>query len=281
MEKLRAYVEIIRPINSVMLGFSIIVGAAITGGTTILQTPVEIFLAFITGFTMTGAAMAVNDFYDKEIDAINEPQRPIPSGRMSGGEALGLTAILCITGLFSSYLVSREALVIASFALIVMLIYSAWGKRTGFLGNIMVSTCIGLPFIYGGFMTGRVWASFFFSLIAFLTNIGREITKGIVDIEGDERAGVNTIAVIKGDKTAALIASLFLVSATVASAVPVLLDQVSNWYIPFIIVTDLGLLISSYSLFKQPTRENSREIKNRILYLMLIGLIGFAAGSLI
>lgn len=277
----RDYFEIMRPVNSVMLGVAIIIGALITGGTEILSDGLSLVYAFLTGFTMSGAAMAINDYYDREIDAVNEPQRAIPSGRISPRAAVIFTVILSATALASSYMISTEALLIAAFAWVVMMAYSIWGKKTGFLGNLMVSFSVALPFMYGGVMTGSLAASLSFSGIAFLANTGREITKGIVDVDGDKREGVRTIAVTSGEKNAARAASLFFLSAVIVSFYPVYGQLVSFWYIPFIAITDLGLIYSSYQVTRDPTRETSREVKTRILYLMLIGLIGFAAGSLL
>jgi geranylgeranylglycerol-phosphate geranylgeranyltransferase len=281
MGKLGGLVEIMRPVNSVMLGLAILVGAAVTGGASILGSPLTLLLSFVTGFCMTGAAMAINDYYDRDIDAINEPGRPIPSGRVTPGEAVALTAALSAVGLGASYMISLSVTLVAAFSWVVMMLYSAWGKRTGFPGNLMVSACISLPFIFGGLITGSILSSLYFGLMAFLSNTGREVTKGIVDIEGDRGAGVNTIAVSKGPKTAGVVASAFYVAAVVSSLIPPALRLVSAWYYPFVAVTDLGLLYSTYSIINEPTRENSRAVKNRVLYLMLVGLVGFAAGSLL
>lgn len=275
------YLEIMRPINSVMVGVAIIIGAVITGGINILDNLMVLLYSFLTGFTLTGASMAINDYYDRKIDAINEPKRPIPSGRISPNNAVIFTALLSIIGLASSWQISMSAFIVAVFAWAVMMIYSMWGKRTGFLGNLMVSTCIALPFIYGGLLSGRIMASLSFSLLAFLANTGREITKGIVDIQGDKAAGVNTIAVRYGATRAADIATLFFIAAVASSVIPVYLGLVSYWYIPFVLTTDIGLIVSSYQIIADPSRETSRTIKTRILYLMIIGLLGFAAGSLI
>jgi len=281
MDKLGGLVEITRPVNSVMLGLAIIVGAAVTGGASILGSPLTLLLSFVTGFCMAGAAMAINDYYDRDIDAVNEPGRPIPSGRVTPGEAVALTAALSVFGLGASYMISLSVTLVAAFSWVLMLLYSAWGKRTGFPGNLMVSVCISLPFIFGGLITGSILSSLYFSLMAFLSNTGREVTKGIVDAEGDRGAGVNTVAVSKGPRTASVVASAFYVVAVVSSLIPPALGLVSAWYYPFVAVTDLGLLYSAYSLVNEPTRENSRAVKNRVLYLMLVGLVGFAAGSLL
>ena len=281
MGKPSDYLEIMRPINSVMTGVAIIIGALITGGNQILGDWVSLVLAFLTGFTLSGAAMAINDYYDREIDAVNEPGRAIPSGRISPQSAIVFTGLLSIVGLVSSYLISFNALLVAVFAWIVMMIYSIKGKKLGFIGNLMVSLSVALPFLYGGVMTGSIASSLSFSGIAFLANTGREITKGIVDVEGDKLEGVNTIAITRGVKSAASIASLFFVGAVLVSIYPVYRELVSFWYIPFVALTDLGLVYSGYQVMSDPSRETSRTVKNRILYLMILGLIGFATGSLL
>jgi len=281
MSKLASYWQIIRPVNSIMLGLSIVVGALITGGASVLNEPVYLSLAFITGFSLTGASMAINDYFDIEIDKINEPERPLPSGKMEPREALAITGLLSLTGLVSSYLVSVTALLVSFLGWFLMMLYSAWGKKTGFLGNLIVSTCIGLPFIYGGLLSSNILTAFHFSLIAFLSNTGREITKGIVDVEGDKKSGVRTVAVAKGSDFAAKASALFYLGAVLSSFIPIIRNLVSIWYIPFVSITDIGLIYVAYSLVRNTSRENARLIKNRVLYLMLIGLIGFATGGLL
>ena len=71
-----------------------------------------------------------------------------------------------------------------------------------------------------------------FASIAFLPNTGREITKGIVDVKGDEMQNVKTIAVRYREKTAAVAAALFYLSAVLLSPIPWLLNLVSLWFIP-------------------------------------------------
>ena len=281
MNKARGIFKIIRPKNSIMVGISILVGAAITGGIMVIEHPIKLIFAFITGFTLSGAAMSINDFFDRKIDAINEPQRPIPSGLITSDEALYITFGLSLLGLIASWMINFQAFLIALIAWILLMVYSSWGKKTGFLGNLMVSSCISLPFLYGGVLTGYNHFELIFSLLAFLTNTGREITKGIVDFEGDKEAKIMTIAVTHGPSQAAIVASLFYSSAVILSVIPIYLDLVSIWYLPFVLLTDLGLIWGTYTLLKNPSRENSRNVKKNILYFMLSGLLGFAAGSLL
>ncbi len=275
--------RIVRPVNSIMMGFAVLVGVAI-GEKSLLPSSVQgLVLAFFVGFFLSGSAMAVNDYYDREIDVINEPGRPIPSLAVSPGEALVVTFVFSVLGLGLAGLTSMGSLLIAALAWVGMMFYSTLGKRTGLPGNLIVSGCISLPFVYGGFIGGETSLShsMLFALLAFLTNTGREVTKGVVDIEGDRASGIRTVAVLRGRDTAAIVSVTSYVLAVLVSVVPVYLHLVSFWYIPFVAATDLGLIYLSISLLREPSRENSRKVKNWILPLMLSGLFGFLFGSFI
>jgi len=281
MDRIGGFLRILRPVNSVMMGLSILVGVVIAGGLR-SSIPLEyLALAFVTGFTLTGSAMVINDYYDREIDAVNEPSRPIPSGEVKPSEAIAYSLLLSAAGLAAAYLTSIPSLAIAVFSWLAMMVYSAWGKRTGFPGNLIVSTCISLPFIYGGVIAGDASTSLLFSVLAFLSNTGREVTKGIVDTEGDGARGVKTIAVAYGVEKAAYIASAFYIVAAAASILLLLLNLVTLWYIPFVAVTDAGLIYGAVTLLRDHSRESSRKVKNQILYWMLFGLLAFAAGTLL
>jgi len=281
MGRLGGFLSILRPVNSFMMGVGIIVGVAMAGGfgSGILLGP--LVLAFVTGFTLTGSAMVINDYYDRDIDAVNEPTRPIPRGEVKPNEAIAYSLLLSSLGLAAAYITSIPSLAIAAFSWLIMMVYSAWGKRTGFPGNLMVSTCIGLPFIYGGVIAGNVSTSLLFSALAFLSNTGREVTKGIVDTGGDGTRGVKTIAVVYGVDKAAYLAAAFYVIAATASVLPLLLNLVTVWYVPFVLITDAGLIYGAVTLLRDHSRETSRKVKNQVLYWMLFGLLAFAAGTLL
>jgi len=273
--------RIIRPVNSIMMGFTVLVGAAIGGGANLMDSWRNLILGSVTGFTLTGSAMAINDYYDRDIDAVNEPQRPIPSGAITPGEALAFSLALTAIGLISSWLTSTGCLAVAFFSWVVTVLYVTRGKRTGLLGNLLVSTCIAIPFFYGGLAVERTisFSPFLFALLAFLSNTGREVTKGIVDVEGDRSRGIRTLAAARSPRTAAVTAAVFYLSAAAISFVPLYFGLVSRWYAPFVMLTDLGLIHSSYSVMRDHGRENSRRVKNRVLIWMTSGLLGFLAGS--
>ncbi|MBS7638536.1 UbiA family prenyltransferase, partial [Candidatus Bathyarchaeota archaeon] len=122
--------------------------------------------------------------------------------------------------------------------------------------------------------------SIVFSLMAFLSNTGREVNKGIVDVEGDKARGVRTLAVSRGPRRAAQVASAFYLSSVAISILPKLFGLVSSLYDLPVVVADGGFIYSSYSLLRDPSRENSRRVKNLVLLWMSVGMFGFFAGSM-
>jgi len=281
MSKLGGYLHLMRPANCLMMGFAVVVGAALADPNSLSIFWQGLTYGFITGFMLTAASMAINDYYDREIDAVNEPKRPIPSGLIKPKEALAFAFTITVTGFAAAYLTSISCFVIAVIAWIVFVTYTTFGKRSGLPGNLLVSTCVATPFIYGSVaMVNEVELNvLIFVSIVFLSNTGREITKGIVDVKGDTTQNVKTFAVRYGDKTAAIAAALFYLSAVLLSPIPWLLTLVSFWFIPFVAITDFGLLVSSFVLLKDYSRENARKAKNVVLIWFVVGLLAFVVGA--
>jgi geranylgeranylglycerol-phosphate geranylgeranyltransferase len=173
-------------------------------------------------------------------------------------------------------------LAVAVISLLISVTYATKGKKTGLLGNFLVGACMAIPFVYGSFVVGQGLSLkvLLFAALAFLSGTGREVAKGIVDIEGDRAKGMRTVMVVHGGKVASLVSSFFFLSAVFLSLVPWLLGLVSIWYLPFVIVTDLGFVGSSVILAQNPSRENARRIKNLAMIWMLLGMTAFFFGTL-
>jgi geranylgeranylglycerol-phosphate geranylgeranyltransferase len=279
MGKLNGFMRLIRPLNCLMMGFAVIVGASLVFS---LTPTINLLLGFVTSFTLTAASMVINDYFDREIDAINEPHRPIPQGEITPKEALIFALILSIIGFAASLLTNPpNTPIIATIAYIISITYITKGKGTGLPGNFLVSASVVIPFIYGGFTVGNVETSIFlFAAIAFLSNTGREITKGIVDVKGDKSHKIKTIAVSYGEKTAAATATIFYLLAVSLSPLPWLWELVSNWFLPPVILTDIGLVLTSILLLKNNSRKNAKRIKDLSLIWFTTGLVAFILGTL-
>jgi len=287
MGKLGSYLHLMRPVNCLMMGFAVIVGAALANPNVlnVFWSNLNLIYGFITGFALTAASMAINDYYDREIDAINEPNRPIPRGTIKPKEALVFAFILTSIGFATAYLTNPTNLICLITAIVTWTIavtYVTVGKRTGLLGNFLVSLCVATPFLYGSLaVTNWIESNvLIFASIAFLSNTGREITKGIVDVKGDETQNVKTLAVRFGEKKAAVAAALFYLFAVLLSPIPLLLNLVSLWFIPLVAVTDFGLVASSFMLLRDYSRENARKVKTMVLLWLIVGLLTFIIGAL-
>ncbi|MEM2118352.1 MAG: geranylgeranylglycerol-phosphate geranylgeranyltransferase [Candidatus Bathyarchaeia archaeon] len=281
MQKLIGYLRLMRPINCLMMGFAVIVGVALANPNVLGTYWQKLVYGFVTGFALTAASMAINDYYDREIDAVNEPKRPIPSGLIQPKNALIFALALTTIGFIIAFLTNILCFLIAILAWILFVTYTTVGKRSGLPGNLLVSTCVSMPFIYGNAVTVNTVVPnvLIFVLMVFLSNTGREITKGIVDVQGDRLQNVRTLAVLYGEKKAAITAALFYLSAVLLSPTPWLLGNVSFWFLPFVAITDFGFLASAFALLQDFSRENARKVKNIVLLWFLIGLLAFIAGA--
>ena len=114
--------------NSIMMGLAVLIGEIIAYPALFLQPAV---FGFLTAFTLTGASMAINDYFDRYVDAVNEPERPLPKGLVSPSSAMSFGAFLSVLGLAS-------ALVLG-----VALLYF-WVMGTSFLSIVSRSIRTGL-----------------------------------------------------------------------------------------------------------------------------------------
>jgi len=78
---------------------------------------------------------------------------------------------------------------------------------------------------------------------------------------------------------AAVVATSFYLFAVLLSPIPLFMQLVSLWFIPFVAVTDLGLVASSFMLLRDYSRENARKIKRIVLLWFMLGLLAFVFGA--
>ena len=285
MNKLQGFIRLMRPLNCIIMGFAVLVGSILVLQQVENLNWLNIFFGISTGFTFCAAAMVINDYYDRKIDTINEPQRPIPSGVVKPAEALALMTVLVIVGFIFSLLIVPYGLIcftVAAASLAITAVYLTIGKRSGLPGNFLVSACVAIPFIYGSITaTGTVGLNvWLFASMAFFSNTGREITKGIVDVKGDSTEGIKTLAVRFGEKKAAIIAVIFFMVAVALTPITWLMGLVGLWFIPFVLITDIGLGICSVLLLIDTSRQKAKRIKNVVLLLFVFGLLAYIFGVL-
>ena len=273
-----AYLTLVRVPNCLMIGLAVIVGETIALGS--LPPLSNALFGFLTASLLLAGTMVLNDIQDIQIDRVNTPNRPLPSGKIGVREAYALSLVLSSLAIIFSAFLGVFTLLTALVALALMAYYNTRGKKTGLLGNAVVSFNVALPFFFGGLAVDNLRPLLFiFFLLAFLANMAREIAKGIADIVGDSAKGVRTVAVVMGTSPAArMTASLFAVAVVLSFTAP-LFDNVSLFYYPGVAVADVGFLYSSYRLLRDQTPKTVRAVKTQVLFWMLLGLVGFLMGG--
>ncbi len=277
-QKIVGLISMMRLPNCVMIGFAVIVGEVIASPFVPARAA---FYGFMTGFLLLSASMVLNDYFDRDLDAINDPKRPMPAGVVRPPEAISFSIILGAVGFWFASNSGIVTLLIAAISVVVMILYNARIKKTGLLGNAFVSLNVAIPFVYGGFAVANpTWSLAIFALLAFLASMGREIVKGIVDVAGDTAKGVRSVAATKGAQTAAKYGAALFVLAVALSAVPLILGIVSSYYVPLVAICDIGFLLTAYSLMTNPSPAHAKRNKKYVLVWMTFGMLAFVIGSI-
>ncbi|MGD0318254.1 MAG: geranylgeranylglycerol-phosphate geranylgeranyltransferase [Nitrososphaerales archaeon] len=278
---LRAGLELMRPANCTMIGFAVIVGVFVSKPADVKV--VQGALGFLTGFFLCAYSMSTNDIYDVEVDRVNQPERPIPSGRVSTQAAVRLSVLVLVAGVASCVLTLNPAAVgIALLYAFLMWVYNSRAKLTGLPGNLLVASSLAVPFIYGGVVSGGSLTRSLLLMMAFtsfFSGVGREVVKGMADVEGDAKRGVNSVARSRGLRAASSVGAAFFLLAVVTSWVPLALGLANGFYTFGVIVPDAVFAYLAASIVARHDPANAHGVKRIALAGMAVGLIVFVGGA--
>ncbi len=270
--------KIIRPVNFLITFFSITVAALICA--TGLFPLSKIFLAALSGALAAASGNVINDIFDIEIDKINRPDRPLPSGRMSLKEAFILYFLLIIISLVSAYFINPAAFIIDLTALAILFFYSFRFKKIILIGNLIVAFLTALAFIYGGIAVGNFRDALIPALFAFLINFIREIVKDMEDIDGDLKNGISSFPHRYGFNRAKIIIvtlSLLLIAATFY---PFILKIYGIEYLLIVAVfVDAVIIYILTILFKDDSPAGLSKISFILKLNMVFGLAAIYLGK--
>lgn len=234
----------------------------------------------ITGPLVCASSQAVNDWFDRHVDAINEPNRPIPSGRIPGAWGLGLAIFWTLLSLLVSIPLGAFGIGAVALALVFSWAYSAPPvrlKQNGWFGNAAVGfTYEGLAWVVGaGVMLGNRLPPAPILLLAVVYSIGAHGIMTLNDfkaIEGDQRMGVRSLPVLLGIQGAARVASAIMLAAQ-CLVIALLLSWSRPWHAGAISVL-VALQACMMARFLMAPRE-------RALWLSAAGVPLYVAGMMI
>ncbi|HIG97744.1 MAG TPA: UbiA family prenyltransferase [Candidatus Aenigmarchaeota archaeon] len=262
------YLKLMRPLNGIMSVIAVWIGTLIAGAALVPDN--GIFFGMVAVFLISGGGMAINDFFDVEIDKLNKPNRPLASGKISKRAALVFSGVLFIVGNAAAYMINAEAFFTAVIVSALLIAYAAHLKKTILIGNLIISGLVGLTFVFGGIIIGDYTPVLPLALLAFLSNTAREIYKTIDDALGDRIYNVNSLAIKLGVVKTRIIGNTFLIVAVAFSFVPYILGMLGIMYLFFVLFADIVFL----SAIVAPAKYGSKLIK----IAMFIALIAFITG---
>ena len=241
---------------------------------------------------------ALNDIYDFEIDLVNRPDRPLPSGRISLNHAKTATAITMISSILSIalcyWLISGSnpvegfevsdwypSLAIWIIALILLISYEfPFGLRLkdkGLPGNISISISVGLVVVFGASavfepFSEKAWSLFF---VGIFYNTSREIIKDVQDMEGDK--GRNTLAMRIGSENARTVAWVMSILALASVLLPFAIGIFPPLHVVLVIPAVMTLMMVKGRIIIGEDAAASSLLKRS----MLLCLAALLASSLI
>ncbi|CUU09076.1 geranylgeranylglycerol-phosphate geranylgeranyltransferase [Candidatus Thermokryptus mobilis] len=278
-KKLTAIIKITRPSNVFITFLTIFASVLIfsNGDEKLLKFSI---IGGIVGALIDAGGNIINDFFDVEIDKINKPKRPIPSGLISRKLALYLYILTTSLGIILSNFLGLLPFLISLSSSVLIFLYSFRLKRLPLFGNFIVAFLTGLAFIFAGSIAKNIKEAIIPMVFALLINLAREIIKDIEDIEGDMKAGLNTFPIKAGIKKSIMLSSFILAILILLTPLPYMLGFYNKHFILIVSAVDLGLIYVVISLFKDQTKINLNRLSNILKFEMILGLLAIYFGSL-
>jgi geranylgeranylglycerol-phosphate geranylgeranyltransferase len=241
-----------------------------------LNFGVVAILIFFSMAFIASAGFAINDYFDRESDAVIKPRRPIPSGALRLKQVVAVSVVLFASGLILSAFINWLSFTIIAVDSLLLLVYSYMVKRkSGFAANLLMGVLTGTAFVFGQATVSGAVNLISLSLypIAFGT-IGGNVLRDILSIEGDSKVGYPTLPQKIGAIGAAKVGGIFfLLTGLLAPlpALPLFTGHFTLYYLPLILLWSVLLIYSSIRLFvSSSTIANIRKYERLVTMSMML-----------
>ncbi len=272
MNTILAIIKISRPVNTIITFATVFIAAIICKTNQSLD--ITVFYAGLSAMLVAAAGNIINDIFDYEIDKINRPERPLPSGKITKRNAIIFYLLFNLVALFISMLVNNIAVIIVVITILLLFLYSLKLKGMPLVGNLTVSVCTGLAFFYGAVAVGNWSTGIVPALFAFLINLIREMLKDIEDLEGDLKNDIITFPGRFGiEKTKKLISTVTII-LILATFYPFVSKIYSIEYFLIVLFTvDIILIIFLKELKNRTFLGKISKLSNYLKITMVLGLL--------
>jgi geranylgeranylglycerol-phosphate geranylgeranyltransferase len=290
LKKIKAIWELMRLEHGVMIAIAILIGSLIASKN--LPGFYKFIYTFFTALFLEASTFALNDYYDFDIDKKNKREdRPLVRGDLSKNTALYLFFILFPLGIISSYFVNLTCFYIALITAIFAIFYDMILKKIKLFGNFFIAYVMAIPFVFGAaavlsennLSMNLSPAVFIIALIAFLSGVGREIMKDVMDYKGDREEGVKSFPKYIGIKKSNFIAALFYMIAILLSFLPFIIEifgfyYLNYYYLAVVLITDIMLFMTVIKLIFDKDIK-MKYYRKFTLIALFIGLLAFLIGA--
>jgi geranylgeranylglycerol-phosphate geranylgeranyltransferase len=270
-------------------GLSLLTAFAITKNPLSVSVQTILLIFFSMAF-ITSAGFAINDYFDRESDAVIKPKRPIPSGALSLKQVVVVSGVLFALGLVMAALINWLSFVIIAVDSLLLLVYSYMVKRkSGFIANILVGILTGTAFLYGQATISNPATVNLVSLslypIAFGT-MGGNVLRDILSLDGDSKVGYPTLPQKIGSVSAAKVGAIFFLLTGLLAPLPFFIGNFTVYYLPLILLWSVLLFYASIRLMTsastvQNVRKYERIVTMSMILLPLALIVEAVFGGLI
>jgi chlorophyll/bacteriochlorophyll a synthase len=245
-----AVLQLLKPITWFAPMWAFGCGVVSSGSSTLSRWAMVLAGIALTGPLVCATSQAVNDWYDREVDAINEPNRPIPSGRVPGRWGFYIACLWTVLSLAWALSLGRWVLTAAIVGLALAWVYSAPPlrlKQNGWWGNSAVAVAYeGLPWFTGAAVMAASLPDFRIIVIALLYSLGAHGIMTLNDfksIDGDRSLGVRSLPVQLGAERAVQLACVVMAAPQIA-----VIGLLVAWGRPAYAAAVLVFLIGQFAL---------------------------------
>jgi chlorophyll synthase len=248
-----AILELLKPITWFAPMWAFACGIVSSGVSPLSRWSFVLAGVMLAGPFVCATSQAVNDWYDRHVDAINEPNRPIPSGRVPGRWGFYIACVWTLLSLIVAATLGQWVFAAAVLGLALAWVYSAPPlrlKQNGWWGNSAVALCYeGLPWFTGAAVMAASLPDWRIIALALLYSIGAHGIMTLNDfksVEGDARMGVASLPVQLGVVSAARLACAIMATPQI-----VVIGLLFSWGHPLHALGVAALLIGQIALMRK------------------------------
>lgn len=264
------FVKMLRPLNCAMAAFGAFIGYSIAS--LAIRATSGVGCAMLVAFVICGAGMAINDYFDRNIDKKN---KAIPSGRISPREALVFSLLLFVAGNALAFAFLPAASVVIALAFTLLLIaYSAFLTRAKYIGNFVVASGTAFTLVFGASLLGNYAVVVPLALAALFANLARELIKDMEDLEADRGFKKSLPMLLSKGWVEAMVFICYLLAIALVY-VPVVLLSFGKPL--FVIIVSIANFVFLYS-FGETLKHDYARAQLLAKGAMFIALLGFLLG---